>query len=195
MNVIQIGCNSCDDEIFSFIKKNSSEISELIMVDALPKCIEIAKEKYNFFKGKIEFVNCAIGVESKMVDFFYPKNEETSGHASVYEDHVKRHLHEEVEKFSIECCEINEFLEKRSLKDIHLFAIDIEGLDVDVLLKLDFNKFNIDNIIYEFTHADNTFSVGLKHNLLIQKLNNLGYTCQQISEYNILATKNAGQKS
>jgi FkbM family methyltransferase len=189
MNIIQIGCNVCDDEVFDFIKKNQSEISQLIIVDALPKCIEVAREKFSFLKEKVKFINCAIGIESKMIDFFYPKNDDTSGHASVYENHVKRHLHQEVEKFSIQCIEINEFLEKHSLTNIDLFAIDIEGLDVDVLLKLDFTKFNINKIIYEFTHADDTFSVGQKHELLIQKLINLQYNCQRIGDYNILATK------
>jgi FkbM family methyltransferase len=191
MNVIQIGCNLCDDEVFNFVKNNEFEISNLLIIDALPKCIEIAKEKYSFIKEKTQFINCAIGTESKIIDFFYPKNEETSAHASIFEKHVKRHFHKDVEKFSIECFEINEFLEKHFYQNIDLFAIDIEGMDVDVLLKLDLNKFDVSNIIYEFTHSDDTFSIGRKHQLLIEKLNSLEYSHQQITEHNILATKNA----
>lgn len=189
MNVIQIGCNNCDDEIYKLIEKNQGLITKLIVVDALPKCIDIANERYSFLKEKLIAINCAIGLETEIVDFFFPTNDESSAHASILKNHVINHRHESVNKLSIQCFEINEFLKNQNIGEINLLAIDIEGLDVDVLLKLNLEEYKINQIVYEFYHSDGTFNTGEKHNQLIKKLKENNYQLQQISEYNILASK------
>lgn len=42
---------------------------------------------------------------------------------------------------------------------------------------------------YEYTHSDDTFSVGEKHKRLTEKLYSLGYSLSRSGEYNILAQK------
>jgi FkbM family methyltransferase len=189
MNVIQIGCNNCDDEIYKLVEKNQELINKFIVVDALPKCIDIANKRYHFLKEKLTAINCAIGLKTEIIDFFFPTNDESSAHSSILKDHVINHRHESINKLSVQCFEINEFLKSQNIDEIDLLAIDIEGLDVDVLLNLNLEEYKINQIVYEFYHSDGTFSTGEKHNQLIKKFKENNYQLQQVSEYNILATK------
>ena len=62
---------------------------------------------------------------------------------------------------------INNFLEKCvAQKEIDYLSIDIEGVDFDVLMSIDFTKYNIKNISFEFIH----FSRNQKKNNSIFKL-------------------------
>lgn len=189
MNIIQIGCNNCDDEIFKIVTQNQNLINKFIVIDALPKCIEVANQKYSFLKDKLVAINCAIGTKTEIVKLFFPTDDELSAHASVSKDHVSKHRHELIDSLEIQCFEINEFLKNQNINEIDLLAIDVEGLDVDILLKLNLNEFKINQIVYEFYHSDGTFNVGEKHNKLVEKFKDNNYQLNQISEYNILANK------
>ena len=48
MNILQIGCNTCKDDAFDFISKNQDEVKLFIVIDALPACVEKAKNVYSF---------------------------------------------------------------------------------------------------------------------------------------------------
>ena len=89
MNIVQIGCNNCEDEVFNFIDKNKESICKFLVIDALPKCVEIAKTKYAFLESKLIAVNCAIYNENSIVKLIFPKDGQTSAHASIFENHVK----------------------------------------------------------------------------------------------------------
>lgn len=52
MNIIQIGCNTCEDNVFSFIERRQNEVKSLVVVDALSKCVEKAREKYSFLGSR-----------------------------------------------------------------------------------------------------------------------------------------------
>ena len=47
---------------------------------------------------------------------------------------------------------ISEFLDKNNIKNIDYLSIDIEGMDYDVLINLNLNKFKIKNISFEHLH-------------------------------------------
>ncbi len=187
MNILQIGCNDCNDHVFDFIKENQESINELIIVDALPKCAETASEKYSFIKN-LKVFNKAIGTENKQCKFYFPEDDEKSAHASLKQDHVLNHRHDKINYIEIECIDINEFLAK--LPPIDRLYIDIEGLDVETLLHLNFSDFSIPYIEYEFYHGQSTFNPGLMHQFLLQKFQNHGYSVKQVSEYNCAAEKN-----
>jgi len=186
MNILQIGCNDCNDHVYEFVFKNQNSIKKLILVDALPKCTEIAKNVYDFFVDK-DIINKAIGVENKMCKFFFPKDHEDSAHASLNESHLKNHEHQNIDSIDIECIDINDFLEK--LPPIDRMYIDLEGLDADVLLHLNLDKFDIPYIEYEILHTDGTFYRGQKYQLLLEKFARYGYKVSASSEWNHAAEK------
>ena len=150
MNVIQIGCNNCDDHVFDFILKNKDEIKLFVVVDALPNCIVTAKEKYSFLGKKLHPLNCAISATNGVLEFFYPQSDEKSPHASLSKNHLINHRHKTLDSFFIPSLNLNSLLD--SYKNlIDRLYIDIEGLDVEALLSLDFEKNKItinDQIVY-----------------------------------------------
>ena len=74
MNIVQIGCNDCSDHVYDFVKENQQQITKFVVVDALPKCVEIAKLKYEFLKDKVTVLNCAVGLKNEIIKFYYPEN-------------------------------------------------------------------------------------------------------------------------
>lgn len=189
MNIIQIGCNTCEDSVFAFVKENASKIENFIAVDVLAKCIEIAKEKYSFLGDKARMVNTAIGNKNGLVDFFYPTSDEKSQHASLNVNHVIGHLHCKIEKRVSPCLNINDFLASLSFEEIDYFFIDVEGLDVLILLEMDLEKYHPKHLQFEYVHSDGAHSVGENLNKLIQKLKKLDYSLSRSGEYDIIAKK------
>jgi FkbM family methyltransferase len=187
MNILQIGCNNCDDHVFDFVTENKKNINNFFIVDALPKCCEKAKEVYGFIESKKIF-NKAIGLEDTTCRFYFPEGEEQSEHASLNKEHVLKHHHPDINFIDVECIDINNFL--KDLPPIDRLYIDIEGLDVKTLLHMNDEYFNIPYIEYEFYHGQDTFNPGIMHHFLLQKFAHHGYSVNQTSEYNCVAEKN-----
>jgi FkbM family methyltransferase len=189
MNIVQIGCNDCNDHVYDFIKNNEQQISKFVVVDALPKCVKIAELKYSFLKDRVVTLNCAVGVKNEIVKFYYPKNDECSLFSSVNPEQPINHQVININSFHIPCISINDFLSSFDFDAVDRFYIDVEGLDVPILLDLDFDKFKIGYIEFEFIHSDGTLNRGQNFIKLLDKLLNLGYTLVKQSDYNIVATK------
>jgi FkbM family methyltransferase len=183
MKILQIGCNNCDDHVFDFVKKNINNIDLFVAVDALPKCTEIAREKYEFLKQKLQVLNCAVGPANTIVEFFYPQNDKTSAHASILQSHLNSHNHQNLNSFLSPCLSINSILDfyKNSIDRLY---VDMEGLDTITLQTVDFLKNKIKYIEYEDTHSDGAFKCGHNHLKLISILKSYGYSCSKISQYN-----------
>ena len=188
MNIIQIGCNDCNDEANNFILKNKDNINKFLVVDALPKCTDIAKTTYAFLGDKLTVLNCAVGNSNHITKIYYPASDDKSAHASLSENHLYAHLHKEVNNITIPVIDVNLIFEYFS-EPVDWFFIDTEGLDVDILLHLDFDKYAPYNIHYEFSHSDGPFTVGVKHSELTQKLNGYGYLSNRTSAQNITANR------
>ena len=50
------------------------------------------------------------------------------------------------------CKPLSIFLSENSLDEIEFLSLDIEGMDFDVLMNIDLNKFKIKNISFEHLH-------------------------------------------
>ena len=186
MNILQIGCNNCDDHVFDFVKDNQNIIGNFFVVDALPKCCEKAQKVYSFINN-LKVFNKAIGLENTTCRFYFPEGDEESAHASLNKDHVLKHHHPNVNFIDAECIDINDFL--KNLPPLDRLYIDIEGLDVKTLMHMKDEYFTIPYIEYEFYHGQDTFNPGIMHHFLLQKFEYHGYSVKQISEYNCAAEK------
>jgi len=186
MIIVQIGCGTCEDDVFNFIKEHHNEIEMFVVIDALIDCVEKAKKVYSFLGDKLIALNCAVAPVDGLFYLWYPCDEEQSGHASLNPEHVLRHKHPKIDKIAVPCVSLNGLLNSIKSKVDRLY-IDIEGFDVDVLLSLDLNRFKPDFIQYEFYHSDGTFCVGEKNTKLYKKLTSEGYDINQVDEYNLNA--------
>jgi len=179
MCLIQIGSGSAslDTNIqdgFSnyIVSKNIKK--KVLIVEA--NSIHISNLK-KFYKENInvKIFNLAIipdNIDLKTMDFFYcledfPNYQIFSNSKSF----VKKHFpYGKIEKKSVECLRISEFFVNNNIYNIDYLSIDIEGMDYSVLMKLDLNKFKIENISFEHLHL--TFWQKIK---IVYKFINNGY--------------------
>jgi FkbM family methyltransferase len=185
MNIIQIGCDDCQDEAFQVISKNGEKIAKLLIIDAMPKAIEIASEKYSYLGSKFIAVHCAIGCVNGIVPIYHPKdNQRRCAQASLSKDFIVN-IHPDVTCTYIPSLTINDFLRSLGMDSIDYFYIDTEGYDTTILLDMDFDRFLPKNIMYEYSHSDGFFQATKKHELLQKKLSLYGYKVEVVDRFNI----------
>lgn len=189
MNIIQIGCNDCNDEVFKFVSNNANNITNFIAIDALPKATDIARNKYSFLGDRLAVINCAVGLKSGLLSFYHPQNDDVSAHASLILDHLKGHLHKVINRITVPTIEINTLLSDivEKIGQINRFYIDTEGFDVPLLLQLDINKYKMDYIEFEYVHSDGVHTTGENLNKLLEKLKINYKSLNKSGEYNIIA--------
>lgn len=85
---------------------------------------------------------------------------------SVNPEHIKKHmtnvkriLNGDIKSISVKVMSINELFTLYNLKYIDLLVIDVEGQDLNLILDLNFDLFNIKCIIYEHIHIDNKIAI------------------------------------
>lgn len=189
MNIIQIGCNDCNDEVFKFVVNNANKINNFVAIDALSKATDIARNKYSFLGDKLTVINCAVGLKSGLLFFYHPQNDDVSAHASLSLDHLKGHSHKVINRITVPTIEINTLLSDivEKIGQINRFYIDTEGFDVPLLMQLDINKYKIDYIEFEYTHSDGVFKTGENLNKLLEKLKINYNSLNKNGGYNIIA--------
>ena len=161
MNLIQIGSGSAslDTNIqdgFSnyIISKNIKK--KIFIIEANSIHIKNLKKFYEK-KKNVNIYNFAIipdDLDLKVMDFFYCLEDAPNYQIfSNSKSFVKKHFpNGKIERKSVECLRISEFLFKNDIKKIDYLSIDIEGMDYSVLINLNLNKFNIENISFEHLH-------------------------------------------
>jgi hypothetical protein len=66
---------------------------------------------------------------------------------------VRKHFPDgKILQTTVNCKPLSFFLSENSLYEIEFLSLDIEGMDFDVLMSLDLNKFKIKNISFEHLH-------------------------------------------
>jgi len=189
MVILQVGCNNCQDEVKDFVLAAQEKIEKFIVIDALPKSIDCARQVYSELGPKLIPITCAVGTASGIIPFYFPEAEEGSVHASASLEHVFQHRHEKVYAFYSPVVDLNNIIKSLGLSKIDRLYLDMEGWDVDTLLHLDFAAVEIPFIEFEYTHSDGSFTVGEKYSKLVEKLMSLGYGLAKSGEYNLRATK------
>lgn len=163
MNIIQIGSNKGNDDLTPIILAYSEIIENLILVEPLSVHFSDLKECYKNVKHIIEQAAITDDESIKNLTFYYHK-EDGPGYevASLNKEHILKHvifnpkLTEDgiIEEF-VPCYTINNLLDKYNLLNIDILFIDAEGFDDKLIKSIDFEKYNITNIIYENLHIDN----------------------------------------
>ena len=156
-----------------FFKRISTAKDKLYVVEANPKNIDKLKSCYKNFKN-VEIFNIAITHgHSKEYEFFF--TEDDAPHyqvCSVDKNHVKKHYpNSPIKSFKIQGLNINEFIGKHVGKKINYLSIDLEGIDYDVLMKLDLSRNTIENISIENLHLNK-----IQKKNMIKFLNDSGFS-------------------
>ena len=209
--LIQVGCNVGDEYIFDLVVKE--KINLCIFIDANKSALEKCKEyQEKFFEDKdintrsitFEYINCAVSnVDASEIELFIPKDDICSSAGSIYlnvptisektGDNVtsKEVLEYKAEKFDtiiVQNFSINDIFEDYELEVIDYLFIDVEGCDKEIILSMEWDKYFIRNVQFEFTHWDGYQSGGTLGVTLFSLLM-MEYKLHQSSPTDIFATK------
>ena len=197
MHIVQIGCHVGNDSVFSLIEHKEEQIKKALIVDALPSSVDICK---NFYKNKVKnetfekltFLKKAIVSrgEIKEVDFFVTRNEHDDDNQVGYTafsstniNHLRAHGVQNIKKISVTSTTLSALFNKHSMTRIDRLFLDAEGLDAEILLSLDFKKFDIPFICYESSHTDGAFQRGTNTYKLFDKFKENGYKIYTFLHY------------
>lgn len=143
-------------------------IKKIILVEPNPLNIPLLKECW---KDYPEASIYELGIVPKKyqhdtMDLYYcPLDGPNYQVASINKSHVQKHYgdHCELEKFIISVKQLETFIHEITTEEIELLALDIEGIDADVLLDINFNNLKIKYISFEHLHLGNDKEKVLNH--------------------------------
>jgi len=161
MYLIQIGSGSANydtyvqDGFTNFVKKKNIE-DPIFIIEANPVHLKNLK-KYWENKKNVKIFNFAIipdNIQKEKMTFFYSLNDYpnyqifSNSKLFVEKYFPKETINEKV----VECIKISKFLDENRITNIDYLSLDIEGMDYEVLINLDLNRFKIKNISFEHLH-------------------------------------------
>ena len=188
-----------------FLKDLVSEYQDqnILLVEPVPYNYEILDTE---FKDDPKIIICknAIIDKSKKDFFYYVKKESivklgkhwASQIGSFDKNHILNHKNKrfdinenDIETIQIEFITFDDLIQKYSIKSIDKLQIDVEGAEYKIMNSINFQKIEINKILFESKHFDGTFIEGKKLKEIEEKLKSNGYKLQQIDKENILASK------
>lgn len=179
MNIVQIGCNDCNDHVREYVKNNSGNIELLLLVDANQNKIKKCHDIYGPLNIDYNLIPKAItSGHEKELTLYFNRREVNGHHTSVNKDHLLRHNHSEsmIESESVPAINLNKLFDEYNLKDIDRLYVDAEGYDIEILKSIDYSKYNIERIQFEYIHCDGAFSgMSQKVKDFIKELEDIGY--------------------
>jgi FkbM family methyltransferase len=150
----------CRDGFTEFIKKlPRNRIKKIILVEPNPLNIPLLKECW---KDYPEAVIYEIGIVPKhypceKLEFFYcPTNGPHYQVASINPGHIYKHFGNcELVKLLIDVKYLEQFIHEITTDEIELLSLDIEGIDAEVILDLDFKSLKVKHLSFEYVHLGN----------------------------------------
>ncbi len=157
-----------------FIKKNVKINDNIFLIEANPININKLEESYKDFQNAKIFNLGVSADEDGDISFFY--TEDDAPHymvCSTKRRHVLKHYpNSKINEFKVKTISINNLF-KSYIKQINIdfLSIDLEGIDFEILMSINFNAYNISNISVEHLHLTKE-----QKRLLINHLLKYGYS-------------------
>lgn len=152
IKAIQIGSNQGHDDFATLVKENEPEhIDLLVLVEPQSTFNELLEKCYKGYSPKIE--NVAINLDEKISEetlFIH----EYHWLASMKADHIAKHGFEAEGRIKVPAMTINRLFEKHDIRTLDILFIDAEGLDDQIIMSIDFDKYKIESIYFEHLHID-----------------------------------------
>jgi FkbM family methyltransferase len=174
---IQIGAGAGDldkranyrDGFTEFIKSlPRNRIKKIILVEPNPLNIPLLRECWKDYKEAIIYEVAILPkniLKNTMELYYCPDDGPHYQVASIIKEHVYKHYGTNcrLEKFIINCIDLESFINNITNDEIELLALDIEGIDGEVILDLDLNNIKVKYLSYEWLHlGDDTEKVSNK---------------------------------
>jgi len=174
---IQVGAGAGDldsgvsfhDGFTEFIKKLPRErIKKIILVEPNPINIPKLRECWKDYPEATIYELAIVpkNIKEDTVTLYYEKDDGPHFQvASIIKDHVQKHYQNKSEfnTFTARTKHLEDFINEITKEEIELLALDIEGIDAEILLDIDYNNLKVKFLSFEHLHlGNNTESVLLK---------------------------------
>jgi len=148
-NVIQIGANIGDDHVTKFLRKYSYD--KVLLVEAHPLCMSGLFENYNGWNNVS--IECAIISHTNNIVKNLWYNPDTNYQLSSTKEGFNP-LHSNRVRLNLPNFTFDQLVEKHGFEDVNILFMDIESQDEYLIKSIDFNKYNIDFLVWEQQHSD-----------------------------------------
>jgi len=184
MTIVQIGCNDGKDHILDFCQKNKEIIEEIHLIEPNLEALEDCKQTYSDFKQAIFHGLAIVPNNSDSVDFHIPHAKSKNAHASTLANHLTSHGHIDFNTINVPAISLAGFFYSNKITKCDRLYIDAEGLDCDIILGLNIQKYRIARIEFEVLHADGVNAKAEKYSSCIERLKAFGYEPTDAGEHN-----------
>ncbi len=161
MKVVQIGSNKGNDDLSRFLNSYHKKLEFALFVEANPLHINELKECYSNYENII-VENIAIKSpfqEQEELEIFYNTLDINGEIASCKLSHVLTHTEwcphikdGQIKSFKIPCLTLDDLFSKYNISYLDYLLLDIEGIDAEILLSFNWNKYKIKKIEFEHLH-------------------------------------------
>ena len=160
---------SCRDGFTEFIKSlPRNRIKKIILVEPNPLNIPLLRECW---KNYPEAIIYEIGIMPKSITtntielYYCPLDAPNYQVASINKTHIYKHygIGCELDNFTIQTKYLENFINETTREEIELLSLDIEGIDSEVILDLNFNNINIKFLSFEYIHLGDDEQNVLSH--------------------------------
>lgn len=121
-----------------------------VMVEASPTVYKALKENYRHYPN-IQLCNCAVGSATVMLDFYDNHNAVGTLHSI---ETIRWKGTQDFNTIEVPCVEINELLEVCHYKTFDFISCDIEGEDLGVIRRLNFDELKTKMVCVEYNGKD-----------------------------------------
>ena len=175
----------------------------ILLIEPVPHNLKSLKKNIPSYET-IFIEPITIGKKNELRKFYFIKESSihtlgkhwASGIGSFNKQHILNHktkrfkvTEEDIEAINMETLTIDDLFKKHSILSIDKLQIDVEGSEYEILNSIDYNKMNINKILFESKHFDGTFKEGEKLQLIKEKLIRNNYKLTNVDVENILAEK------
>lgn len=147
---IQVGANDglTTDPYREFILETKGRG---ILVEPSPW--QMARLRANYKRrGNLSFEELAVSYEASSVTLHVPVNPESSGVASLIKDHARAHSNGELVEVRVAGARLEDILEKHDLESVDCLFLDVEGLEAEILTRMDHERVGARLICFENAH-------------------------------------------
>jgi FkbM family methyltransferase len=178
MIIVQLGSNKGYDGLTRWINNNKDiEIKKLILVEPFIQHHDSLRECYKGISNK-EIDSNAVGLSEGEFDIYWtPKDGPAFEVTSLVREHVVKHWGDnDIRKTKVKVKTLEQILDYYNLNKIDWLLIDVEGLDADIVLSFNWDKYDIEKVDIEHLH------LGHKRKEVLDLFSKMGYKETQSSD-------------
>ena len=151
INLIQLGSNTGKDHVTDFIDQYKDKIDKVLLVEALPQLADKLRDNYKEYTTDISVHSCAVSNKNGTASFYYLPD--TNLRLSSLLPNVHSDFMRGTSKIVVPTLTFDSLCAKHNLTKVDVLFVDIEGYDEDVISTIDFAKYNIGTLVWEFNHS------------------------------------------